>query len=307
MSQDHSTQAGDRSKRLTQEVPFWRTFTKSHHGSGLYLVPTPLGNLADITIRALQLLDEADLILCEDTRMTRRLLDAYGIATKLTAYNDVNAPKVRDGILERLRQGAKIALVSDAGMPCISDPGYKLVAACYIEKIHVEALPGPVAFITAAAASGLPTDRICFHGFVARKTNEIEKAFKSLQPETTHTFYESPNRLVQTLEILEKIPGKRQICVARELTKKFEEKKVGSAQELLSYYQEHPPKGEIVLLIHEQRPNHKLEDFKEVILKALDEGERVKDIARFVAEQSPDLSSKDAYNYVLTLKASAGT
>lgn len=272
---------------------------KSSHEPGLYLVPTPLGNLEDITLRSLRLLAETDLILCEDTRITRRLLSHYGIKTKLFIYNDNSDHKVREKILSRLKDGDTLSLVSDAGMPCIADPGYRLVTLCREHNIPVYALPGPCAFVTAAATSGLPTDQLYFHGFFPRKKGEAKELIASLTPKVTHVFYESPNRLVASLQAIAATQRKMLCCVCREISKKFEEVKFAAPNELLDYYQEHKPKGEIVLLVYEQELRCiSFDDLKIEITESLLQGEGVRNIARYVADQT-GTTKQQAYKAIL--------
>lgn len=200
---------------------------------GLHLVATPIGNLGDITVRALATLAAADVILCEDTRTTAILLQRYGIKTQMSAYHEHNAQRVRPGLLQKLSDGAAIALVSDAGMPLISDPGYKLVKDCAELGIAVTAAPGASAVITALALSGLPTDRFMFLGFLPQKSGERQRLFKEFEHlEATLIAFESPHRLDKTLTDIEITLGTRPIVVARELTKLHEELARGTAAEL---------------------------------------------------------------------------
>ncbi len=220
-------------------------------GPGLHIVATPIGNLADITIRALRTLAAADAVLAEDTRVTRVLLDHYGIRTPLIAYHEHNAEAVRPQILQRLARGEALALVSDAGTPLVSDPGYKLVIDVVAARHVVTALPGPSALLAGLVLSGLPTDRFFFEGFLpvrsgARRTRLAElKAVPG-----TLAFFESARRLPETLVDIAAVLGPRQSAVARELTKRFEEVRRGSATELCdAYAAEGPPKGEVVILV----------------------------------------------------------
>jgi 16S rRNA (cytidine1402-2'-O)-methyltransferase len=218
--------------------------------SKLYLVPTPVGNLKDITFRAVEILGSVDLILAEDTRHTGKLLNHYGIKTPLQSHHKFNEHKTVEAICTRITKGQTIALVSDAGTPGISDPGYLLVRSCIDRGIDVETLPGPTAFVPALVNSGLPADRFCFEGFLPQKKGR-QKKFLSLIGETrTMIFYESPFRLVKTLEqMIETFGADREACVSREISKIFEENRRGALSHLLDHYSNTPPKGEIVLIV----------------------------------------------------------
>ena len=216
----------------------------------LVLVPTPIGNLDDITLRAIATLKEADLILAEDTRVSSKLLNHLGIDKKLTPHHKFNEHKTISGIVVKLQQGQQIALISDAGTPGISDPGFLLVRACVESGVEVECLPGATALIPALAVSGLPAERFVFEGFLPQKKGR-QKRLQQLTDETrTLIFYESPFRLVKTLgQLGETLGGERRACVCRELSKLFEEIKRGTLDVLQKYYLESPPKGEIVIVV----------------------------------------------------------
>jgi 16S rRNA (cytidine1402-2'-O)-methyltransferase len=218
--------------------------------STLFIVATPIGNLEDITLRALRVLAEVDLIAAEDTRQTKILLTKYDIHTPLTSYHKFNIRAKTAQIIEFLLAGKKIALVSDAGMPGISDPGYELIAAAVEKNIRVEPIPGPSAAITALAVSGLPTDRFIFVGFLPKKPGKKKKNLEKLKAESgTIIIYESPFRLVKTLKDLQMIFGERRLAVCRELTKKFEEIVRGKVGEVLARFEKSGVKGEIVLVV----------------------------------------------------------
>ncbi len=220
-------------------------------GGAIYLVATPLGNLEDITLRALRVLGEVDLIACEDTRHTGKLLKHFDISKPLLSFHEHNeTARVRD-IVERASRGESIAVVSDAGMPGISDPGYRLVAEAIAAGVVVVPIPGPVALETALAASGLPTDSFRFGGFLPAKATQRRKALKALIDDTaTLVFYEAPHRIVKTLEDVREILGDRHAVIARELTKVHEEFLRGSVSELLDRLdQRGAARGEITLLI----------------------------------------------------------
>lgn len=225
----------------------------SNETSGrVVIVPTPIGNLGDITLRALEVLRAADRIACEDTRHSAPLLSHHGISGKpLVSLHEHNEERRAPELAAAARAGETIALISDAGMPGISDPGYRLVQACLAAGTPVEVLPGPSAVITALIGSGMPCHAFRFGGFLSVKPGKRRAALtESLQSGETGIFFESPHRLVSTLAILTEIDPAARVCVARELTKKFETYHRGSAAELLAHFQTHPPKGEIVLLVH---------------------------------------------------------
>jgi 16S rRNA (cytidine1402-2'-O)-methyltransferase len=213
----------------------------------LVVCPTPIGNLEDITLRVLSALRDADVVACEDTRRTRVLLDRYGVRAKLVSYHEHNEAARSAELVGRMREGAVVALVSDAGMPLVSDPGYLLVRGCVAAGLPVEVLPGPSAAITALVASGLPADEWHFHGFLPRKKGELRQVLS--HPDGTLVAFESPRRLPATLELLAEIDPEREVAVCRELTKAHEEVVRGSAAELAARYAGAPPKGEIVLVL----------------------------------------------------------
>lgn len=217
----------------------------------LYLVPTPIGNLEDITLRAIRILKEVDLIACEDTRTSGVLLSHYGIETPRTSYHDHNETKKAPVLIDKMLGGQQIALITDAGSPGISDPGFYLVRECIRHSITVEALPGPTAIIPALACSGLPTERFVFEGFLPVKKGRQTRLQALAAEPRTMVFYESPHRLAKTLLQLEQGFGPdRPAAVARELTKKFEEVRRGSLSELRVYYEQQPRiRGEIVLIV----------------------------------------------------------
>lgn len=219
----------------------------------LYVVATPIGNLEDITLRALRVLKEADLIACEDTRQTQKLLSYYGIEKPTVSYHEHNEAERAAELAARLQQGAKIALVSDAGMPGISDPGYRVVALAVERGITVVPIPGAVAFATALAASGLPTDSFHFNGFLPAKSGQRRQGLEGIRSSSlTEIYYEAPHRLIDTLrDVVAALGAERPVVVARELTKIHEEFVRGGAGEVLQVFESRPGevKGEIVLLI----------------------------------------------------------
>ena len=227
---------------------------------GLYITATPIGNASDITLRALNVLKSCDAIIVEDTRVTARLLAIHGISRPLFIYNDHNAPSVRPKLLQRLREGARLALVSDAGTPLVSDPGHKLVTAAQTEGIAVHPVPGASAALAALTASGLPSERFLFAGFLPAKSGARRSALEELGAiPATLVVFESAQRLVETLKDMAEILGARDAAVTRELTKLHEEIRRAPLPDLASFY-EHagPPKGEITLVVGP--PVQKIED-----------------------------------------------
>jgi 16S rRNA (cytidine1402-2'-O)-methyltransferase len=215
---------------------------------GLLVCPTPIGNLEDITLRVLSALRSADVVACEDTRRTRTLLDRYGVSAKLVSYHEHNEEKRSVELVSRMQAGETVALVSDAGMPLVSDPGYVLVRACVAAGLPVEVLPGPSAAIAALVASALPADRWRFAGFLPRKRGELRRVLASEDVGTLVAF-ESPKRVPATLALLAEIDPSRPVAVCRELTKVHEEVVRGTAAELAARYEGSPPRGEVVLVI----------------------------------------------------------
>ncbi|WP_321393422.1 16S rRNA (cytidine(1402)-2'-O)-methyltransferase [Emcibacter sp.] len=225
--------------------------TEKKIAPGLYVTATPIGNLGDITLRALEVLGQADVIACEDTRVTGKLLARYDIKRPTVAYHDHNAERMLPRLLDHLAQGHKVVLVSDAGTPLISDPGYRLVHEARKAGYNVTSLPGASALLAALASAGLPTDRFLFAGFLPNKTaarQKILEEFRSLK--ATLVFYESPHRLLDCLKDMEQVLGERQVAVCRELTKLYEEVRQGPVDQLIAHYEQAPlPKGEIVLVV----------------------------------------------------------
>lgn len=216
----------------------------------LYLVPTPLGNLKDITLRALEVLNAVDVILCEDTRTSSKLLQHYAIQKPLSPYHQHNEHKIVAHIADQLAAGKTMALITDAGTPGISDPAFLLVRECIQRDIKVETLPGAAAFVPALVNSGLPINRFVFEGFLPLKKGRQTLFKKLASEERTMIFYESPMRLVKTLEEMAQYFGEDRACsVARELTKMFEENKRGTLKEVADYYKSKSVKGEIVLVV----------------------------------------------------------
>jgi 16S rRNA (cytidine1402-2'-O)-methyltransferase len=262
----------------------------------LYVVATPIGNLDDITFRALKAIKNADLLLCEDTRVTKKLLNHYGISQRLESYNDHNGDAKIPKLLEMLHDGASVAIVSDAGTPLISDPGYRLVHECQNAGIKVIPIPGASSVMAALCAAGVPTDSFTFHGFWdSKKLAEFKSGAKVL------VFFESAKRLNKTFaKIAHEFGGTTPITVARELTKLFEEFRKGSAVELSVHYDQHPAKGEVVFIM--QREEVVIGEAEIItVLKAELKNAKLKDASAIVAEKF-NLSKKAVYEIGLNLK-----
>ena len=263
----------------------------------LYLVATPIGNLEDITYRAVRTLREADLIACEDTRQTRKLLDHYGIRKPLVSYHEHNEAARSEELISRLETGASVALVSDAGMPLVSDPGYRVVIAAIRAGIPVVPVPGPSALVAALAASGLATDSFSFGGFLPAKAGQREKALETLRDQTaTAIFYETPHRIVEALADIERVLGDRPVVVARELTKMHEEFVRGTASEVREALAGRAAvKGEITLLIGKATtPPAELTTVEDAVEAYVREGMARMDAIKKVARER-GISKRDVY------------
>ncbi len=263
----------------------------------LYIVATPIGNLEDITFRAVRVLKEAGLIACEDTRQTRKLLDHYGIATPAVSYHEHNEARRTPELAEKLRNGVSIALVSDAGMPLVSDPGFKLVQAAIHDQIQVQPIPGASAVLTALAASGLPTDAFRFSGFLPAKTGQRKRALMEVRDElATLIFFEAPHRILHALADVQEVLGHRPVVVARELTKLHEELLRGTAESIRAELASRPAvKGEITLLIG--RADHlppEQTSVPEAVEYCMREGLNRMDAMKAVARRR-GLSKRDVY------------
>ncbi|HJV30560.1 MAG TPA: 16S rRNA (cytidine(1402)-2'-O)-methyltransferase, partial [Bacillales bacterium] len=227
-----------------------KSFEQEEHKGILYLVPTPIGNLEDISFRAIRILKEADFIAAEDTRNTKKLCNHFEITTPLVSYHEHNKEKSGEKLIEKLKDGQKIALVSDAGMPTISDPGFELVAAALQENLTVVPLPGANAALTSLIASGLSSQPFYFYGFLNRQKKEKKKELESLKNQTaTIIFYESPHRLKETLTLMLEILGNRRIALCRELTKRYEEFIRGSLTEVIEWANQDEVRGEFCLIM----------------------------------------------------------
>jgi 16S rRNA (cytidine1402-2'-O)-methyltransferase len=272
----------------------------------LYLCATPIGNLQDITLRVLETLKTVDLVACEDTRKTLQLLNHFEISKPVTSYYEHNKMSKGDVIIQQLKDGKNIALVSDAGMPGISDPGYDLVQQCLAEDIPFTVLPGAVAAVTGLVLSGLPTDRFSFEGFIPRQKNERLQYFQNLvQEERTMIFYESPHRLEDTLKTLIEVFPDRPMAAARELTKKFEEIVRGTPSEVLAHFEAEGIRGEFVLLLHGADPappeERGIDWAVERVAQLEADGISQKDAIKQAAKEA-GLSKRDVYNFIVQNK-----
>lgn len=274
----------------------------------LYLCATPIGNLEDITLRVLRILEEVDLIAAEDTRNSIKLLNHFQIKTPMTSYHEHNKINKAYQLIEKLKQGMDIALITDAGTPGISDPGEELVKMCYEEGIPVTSLPGASAVITAVTLSGLPTRRFCFEAFLPKNKKERQNVLNQLQQETrTIVLYEAPHHLVQTLKELHQTLGDRRLSIEKELTKRHETVYQTTLQEALCYYQEQEPKGEYVLvlegkskeqLVKEQKQRYDHLSIADHVRSYEEEGMDEKEAMRMVAKER-GISRRDVYQELL--------
>jgi 16S rRNA (cytidine1402-2'-O)-methyltransferase len=251
-------------------------------GGRLIVCPTPIGNLEDVTLRVLSALRDADVIACEDTRRTRVLLERYGVSASLVSYHEHNERERTSDLVERMRSGAVVALVSDAGMPLVSDPGYVLVRGCVAAGLEVEVLPGPSAALAALVASALPADVWRFVGFLPRKRGALLEVLAS--PETVVAF-ESPNRVAASLRTLASVDPQRPVALCRELTKLHEEVVRGTAEALAERYEEAPPRGEVVLVVGGAPPREGVDPAAvDAVRRLVAAGARARPAASVVAE-----------------------
>jgi 16S rRNA (cytidine1402-2'-O)-methyltransferase len=282
--------------------------SESDLAPGLYIVATPIGNMGDITLRALETLRNVDVIACEDTREAGKLTSAYDIGASKLPYHDHNAGEMRPKIVSMVREGKRVALISDAGMPLISDPGYKLVENFLAEGLHVTCVPGATASLTGLVLSGLPSDRFLFAGFLPPKSAARKTALAEIKSvPATLIFYETAPRLAEALSDMREILGDRPASVSRELTKKFEETRRGALSSLAAHYAEAgPPKGEIVITVGppaEDAVEQWTDDAVDRALSDMIEGEgmSVKDASAFVAAKS-GLKKSNVYQRALILR-----
>jgi 16S rRNA (cytidine1402-2'-O)-methyltransferase len=269
---------------------------------GLYIIATPIGNLGDMTLRALDILAVCDLIVCEDTRVSGKLLSHYGISKPTLSYNDHNGEQRRPKILDALVQGQRVALISDAGTPLISDPGYKLVKEVQERGIYTTTLPGASSVMAALCLSGLPTDRFLFAGFLPAKLEACRKELQSLAlVPSTLVFFESARRLLDTLTIMNEALGNREAAVVREITKLYEESRRATLSELIAHYaKEGEPKGEVVLVIAPPLAVDESQESMEHKLALLLGSHSVKEAASIVAEET-GRPRKEVYSLALAI------
>jgi 16S rRNA (cytidine1402-2'-O)-methyltransferase len=272
--------------------------------AGLYVVATPIGNLGDITLRALDVLAGVDFVICEDTRVSGKLLSYYGIKKPLVSYNDHNAGQKRDDIIKRIKQGASAAIISDAGTPLISDPGYKLTKACMNENLYVTALPGASAVMAGLTLSAQPTDAFCFIGFLPSKTGARKKELARWKnTHATLIAFETAPRLVAALGDIHEILGNREVAVAREITKMFEESRRGHVLDLINHYETAgAPKGEIVLVIGAAVEGDEAAVDMQALLKKAMKTMSLREAATHVAVLTGK-PRKDIYNLALKIRA----
>ncbi len=275
----------------------------SKPAAGLYLVATPIGNLRDITLRALDVLAGADVVACEDTRVTGKLLRLLGIKASLTPYHDHNADKARPALLAKLEAGGVVALVSDAGTPLVSDPGFRLVRACIERGVTVTAVPGPSAALTGLQLSGLPSERFLFAGFLPPRGAGRRAVLKELEAApATLVFFESPNRVAEALGDMATVLGNRDAAVARELTKLYEEVARAPLFDLANRYAETPPRGEVVIVVAPPGEGAAIgpEEIEARLRAAIAEGSSVKDASALVAAETGH-PRRDVYAAALRL------
>ena len=275
----------------------------------LYIVPTPIGNLEDITLRALRILKAVDLIAAEDTRHTQHLLTHFGIDKPLTSYHDHNEREKALALVQRIKNGANVALVADAGTPAIADPGFRLVSAAIRAGIQIVPLPGASALATALSASGLPTDRFLFEGFLPAKKQERRNKLQELRDcAATLVFYEAPHRLNDTLGDMQQILGERAVVIAREVSKVHEEFLRGTVSEVIHQLTGREVKGEITIVVHgstgEARVNE--EQLRSDIQRLIGEGVGVKEISELFGERY-GLSKREVYRLTLAIKSQKGS
>jgi 16S rRNA (cytidine1402-2'-O)-methyltransferase len=271
--------------------------------SGLYLVPTPIGNLRDMTLRALDVLNACDVLVCEDARVSGKLLKSFDIKVpKKVTYNDHADDNVKTYILSLIGEGKIVAMVSDAGTPMISDPGYKLVRSCVENDFYVTALPGANAVLPAIQLSGFATNSFVFNGFLSSKYNQLKKEINYLDNVLdVSVFYESPKRIEKTLSVFDEIMPDRKLAVVREISKMFEEVYRGTASEILNQMSDKPVKGEIALIVDGcSDVQDETYDLDQMIIGAYELGESLKDLSASIATQTGQ-KKKDIYNHALKI------
>lgn len=270
--------------------------------SNIYFVPTPIGNMKDITLRALEVLENSDIIYCEDTRNSQNLLKFHNINTKLISYHKFNESERVEEIISNIENGKTVSVISDAGMPIINDPGFVILQEVIKRGISYEILPGACALINGICGSGFDATNFVYMGFVPKTESEREKFFKNFKDmSVTGIFYESPHRLLKTLKSLYAQFGNINVCVCRELTKLFEEYKRGCIDEIISYYEEKGVKGEIVLVIEKIVDEKETFDVSNEIFKLKKEGYSNKDIVKTLKDNF-NISKNEAYELVLNFE-----
>lgn len=270
--------------------------------SNIYFVPTPIGNMKDITLRALEVLENSDIIYCEDTRNSQNLLKFHNINTKLISYHKFNESERVEEIISNIESGKTVSVISDAGMPIINDPGFVILQEVIKKGISYEILPGACALINGICGSGFDATNFVYMGFVPKTESEREKFFKNFKDmSVTGIFYESPHRLLKTLKSLYAQFGNINVCVCRELTKLFEEYKRGCIDEIISYYEEKGVKGEIVLVIEKIVDKKEAFDVANEILKFKKEGYSNKDIVKILKDNF-NISKNEVYELVLNFE-----
>ncbi len=270
--------------------------------SNIYFVPTPIGNMKDITLRALEVLENSDIIYCEDTRNSQNLLKFHNINTKLISYHKFNESERVEEIISNIENGKTVSVISDAGMPIINDPGFVILQEVIKRGISYEILPGACALINGICGSGFDATNFVYMGFVPKTESEREKFFKNFKDmSVTGIFYESPHRLLKTLKSLYAQFGNINVCVCRELTKLFEEYKRGCIDEIISYYEEKGVKGEIVLVIEKIVDEKETFDVANEIFKLKKEGYSNKDIVKTLKDNF-NISKNEAYELVLNFE-----
>ena len=273
--------------------------------NGIYIVATPIGNLKDISLRAMETLREADIIACEDTRVTKKLFNLLGLCTNknFIRLDDNSEVKQSETIISLIKSGKSIALVSDAGSPLISDPGYKIINKCRKEGIDIYTIPGACAVICALQLSGLPTNRFMFAGFVPNKEKARKDTFVKLKNiDSTLVFYETANRILKTLKVIDEVFETREVAVAREITKIYEECVSGCAKKLLAYFSEHEPKGEMVLIIAPPTSGDIVENIDiDFLLRQELQKTTLKSAVKNISDKY-DLCKNDVYQRALKIK-----
>ncbi len=287
---------------MTEEQRMGGAEQRAGHVGTLYVVATPIGNLEDITYRAVRILSEVDLVAAEDTRHSRKLFARFGIKKPLVSYHDHNEQQRQSMLVKRLQAGEDIALISDAGTPCIADPGYRLIASCHAVGIPVVPIPGPSALITALSAAGVNTDRFAFEGYLPQRAKARADLLRKLNGEQrTLIFYEAPHRLAATLiDLVDILGGERQLVVARELTKLHEEFFRGTVAEAVTRFEQEPARGELVLILPPSTQGPQM-NVRDALRKLLNESDLSRREAVKLIAKEYGLPSSDVYRVSLSL------